>query len=284
MRLSRALGLGAGLLLLSGVAVAAWRTIRSKPVSPLYAKWTLLVPALSPHRESASAVIDGMLYVFGGHYNARVQTSGTVQVLNPQTGTWTRRAPLPVPTTHWNAALDGGTVWLAGGFVGDHPGAATSAVWRYDVANDRWSRGPPLPASRGSGVLFLLDHALHYVGGFLPDRMTNSPQHWQLSLDGGSSRWTPRAALPQARGQLSGAVLGGAFYAVGGQFGHDQGPIDVTLVHRYEPVTDRWTEAAPLPHPVSHAESSTFVEDGCLIVIGGRNHQEPRSSNRRLLT
>lgn len=281
MRLSRALVLAVGMLLISGVVVTACRARRSKPVSPPYARWTPLAPALSPHRESASAVIDGMLYVLGGHYNGRVQTSGIVQVLNPQTDTWTRRAPLPAPTTHWNAVVDGGTVWLAGGFVGDHPGPTTPAVWRYDVAADRWSRGPLLPASRGSGVLFLVDHALHYAGGFLPDRMTNTPDHWQLSLDSGAS-WISKAPMPEPRGQLSGAVVNGLFYAIGGQFGHDQGPYDVTLVHRYDPVADRWTEVARLPHPVSHAESSTFVEDGRVLVIGGRNHQESRSSKHRL--
>lgn len=281
MRLSRALGLVAAALLLAGVVVTTWRTARSKPVSLPYATWRPLTAALVPHRESASAVIDGKLYVFGGHYNARVQTSSTVQVLDPRTGAWTRRAPLPVPATHWNAVLDGGTVWLAGGFVGDHPGPTTSAVWRYDVAADRWSRGPPLPASRGSGVLFLIDRALHYASGFMPDRLTNTPDHWQLSLAGGSN-WIPKAPMPEPRGQLSGAVVGSAFYAIGGQFGHDQGPYDVTLVHRYDPAADRWTEVARLPHPVSHAESSTFVEDGRVIVIGGRNHQEPRSSTHRL--
>ncbi len=280
MRLSRALGLAAGALLLSGVGVATWRTSRSKPVPPVYAEWTRLTPSLAPHRESASAVIDGMLYVFGGHYNGRVQTSSTVQVLNLRTGTWTQRAPLPAPTTHWNAALDGGTVWLAGGFVGDHPGPTTTDVWRYEVASDRWSRGPRLPASRGSGVLFLANRHLHYVGGFLPDRMTNSSNHWRRRLDGGSA-WTPRAPMPQPRGQLGGAVLDGAFYAIGGQFGHDQGAQDVALVHRYDPLTDRWTDAAPLPHPVSHAESSTFAVDGRAIVIGGRNNQLPGYSRKR---
>ena len=281
MRLSRAFGLVAAGLLLGAVAMRAWHARRPAPAAPVYAGWRALAPALVPHRESASAVIDGKLYVFGGHYNTKVQTSAAVQVFDPRSNTWTRRAELPVPATHWNAVLDGGTVWLAGGFVGDHPGPSTTGVWRYDVAADRWSAGPPLPASRGSGVLFRLDHALHYAGGFLPDRLTNTPDHWALSLAGGSS-WIPRAPMPEPRGQLSGAVVGGVFYAIGGQFGHDQGPYDVTLVHRYDPAADRWTEVARLPHPVSHAESSTFVEDGRVIVVGGRNHQEPRSSPHRL--
>lgn len=282
MRLPRALVLTAGILVLFAVAVLAWRSGHSKSSPRRYAQWKRLPPALAPHRESASTVIDGKLYVFGGHYNTKVQTSSTVQVLEPRTGTWTRRAPLPAATTHWNAAPDGRTVWLAGGFVGDHPGVTTTAVWRYDAVADRWSKGPPLPESRGSGALVLVDHALHYLGGFLPDRRSDSPEHWRLSLDDDSG-WTARAPLPQPRGQLSGVVLDGKLYAIGGQFGHDQGPYDVALVHRYDPATDRWTEAARLPHPVSHAESSTFTVDGQVLVIGGRNHQEPRSSDGRIL-
>lgn len=218
-------------------------------------------------------VIHGSLYVFGGHYNERVQTSSLVQVFDPVTAGWSRRAPLPAPTTHWNAASDGRTVWLAGGFVGDHPGSVTRDVWRYDVAADRWMPGPPLPEPRGGGVLFLIDSALHYVGGFLLDRRTNSGDHWRLSLRGGSS-WERRAPLPQPRGQLGGVVLDGSFYAIGGQFGHDGGSHDLPLVHRYDPGRDRWSEAAPLPRPVSHAEASTFALDGRALVVGGRDHEQ----------
>ncbi|MGH7519344.1 MAG: Kelch repeat-containing protein [Gemmatimonadales bacterium] len=272
------LGLAGGAVLLTGAAVLAWRASRPDPAPtpppPVYAGWRAVSPALSPHRESASAVIDGRLYVFGGHYNQRVQTSSMVQVYDPKTGTWSQRAPLPAPTTHWNAVSDGETVWLAGGFVGDHPGPTTADVWRYEVAGERWHRGPPLPAPRGGGALFLIGGSLHYVGGFLPDRRTNSADHWRLPLKG-DSIWTPRAPLPHPRGQLSGVVLDGAFYAIGGQFGHDGGSHDLPLVHRYDPTTDRWTDVAPLPRPVSHAEPSTFAVDGRAMVIGGRDHTQP---------
>ena len=275
--LPQVLGAALGAAALVAVALVAWRAVRSKPVPtpprPQYAAWQPGSPAISPHRESAAAMIGGMLYVFGGHYNQQVQTTSTVQVFDPRTGTWSRRGPLPAPPTQWNAATDGRTVWLAGGFVGDHPGPVTRDVWRYEVATDSWSAGPPLPAPRGGGALFLIDSALHYVGGFLPDRRTNAADHWRLSLRGDSS-WEPRAPMPQPRGQLAGVVLGGAFYAIGGQFGHDGGSHDLPLVHRYDPGKDRWTEVAPLPRPVSHAEPSTFAFDGRAIVIGGRDHEQ----------
>jgi N-acetylneuraminic acid mutarotase len=264
----------ASLVVLLGVASRANRPVARSSAPNGYAAWQSEAPAIEPHRESASAVIDGRLYVFGGHYNERVQTTAVVQVFDPSTSRWSQRAPLPVPTTHWNAATDGGTVWLAGGFAGDHPGPVTRDVWRYDVALDRWTPAPPLPEPRGGGVLFLVDSALHYVGGFLPDRRTNSPDHWRLSLAAGAGSWEPRAPLPQSRGQLGGVVLGGFFYAIGGQFGHDGGSHDLPLVHRYDPARDRWTDVAPLPRPVSHAEPSTFEVDGRALVIGGRDHEQ----------
>lgn len=266
----------AGLLLLAAALVVRRIVADRSDASPAYAEWHPLAPALIPHRESASAVIDSRLYVFGGHHNDRIQTTDVVQVFDPRAGTWSRRAPTPVPTTHWNAALDGRTVWFAGGFVGDHAGPTTVEVWRYDAVADRWTRGPQLPAERGGGMLFLADGALYYAGGFLPDRQTDAPEHWRLALDGASA-WTPAAPMPQPRGQLAGVVVGGAAYAIGGQFGHDEHPRDVAIVHRYDPAADRWTERAPMPHPVSHAEPSTLVVDGRVLVVGGRDNQRAGS-------
>lgn len=200
----------AALLAVLGVAWRANRSASPTSANPSYAAWQPAEPAIEPHRESASAVLDGRLYVFGGHYNERVQTTAVVQVFDPRTGRWSRRAPLPAPTTHWNAITDGRTVWLAGGFVGDHPGPVTGNVWQYDVAADRWTQAPALPEPRGGGVLFLIDSGLHYVGGFLPDRRTNSPDHWRLPFRAGAS-WERRAPLPQPRGQLGGVVLDGFF-------------------------------------------------------------------------
>jgi N-acetylneuraminic acid mutarotase len=228
-------------------------------------------------------MLDGRLYVFGGHFNEKIQTTDVVQVYDASTNSWSRKAPLPVPTTHWNAVLSGHTVWFAGGFVGDHPGPTTTAVWRYDASSDRWTRGPALPAERGGGILFLADGDLHYAGGFLADRRTDAPEHWRLPLGGRNSAWTRAAPMPNPRGQLAGVVIDGLVYAIGGQLGHDSVPLDVALSHRYDPASDRWSERAPLPHPVSHAEPSTGAVDGRILVVGGRNNRDPRENPKGLL-
>ena len=87
--------------------------------------------------------------------------------------------------THLNPAIGGNTIWFAGGFKGKHPGPVTAEVWKYNVAADRWTEGPPLPERRAGGGLAVVGRTLHYVGGYKFDRDTNAGDHWSLSLDGG---------------------------------------------------------------------------------------------------
>ena len=147
---------------------------------------------------------------------------------------------------------------------------------RYDAAADRWSEGPPLPHAVAGGTLARRGRALHYVGGFAPDRDTVVATHWMLALDDTAAHdvtaWQPRAPLPLARGHLASAVGGDTLYAIGGQQRHDTDPVDVAAVHAYDAAADRWTAVASLPTPRSHFEAATFVRDGRIYVVGGPNN------------
>jgi N-acetylneuraminic acid mutarotase len=239
---------------------------------PPYAQWRRLPAPLTAFRESGRAVLNGRLYAFGGYATADLKATRVVQAYDPALGRWVERAPMPVALTHTNAVTLGGTVWFAGGFVGDGAGPVTDGVWRYVASLDRWLRGPSLPAPRGGGALAVTGRRLHYFGGFESDRDSESSEHWVLDPDSGTG-WRTAAPMPLARGQLGAVTLGGTIYAVGGQFGHDRGARDLARVHRYHPATDRWSEATPLPHPLSHAEGSTFEAGGEILVLGGRDNR-----------
>jgi hypothetical protein len=176
---------------------------------------------------------------------------------------------MPTQVTHLNPAIDGGTVWFAGGFKGKHPGPVTDEVWKYDLAADTWSPGPPLPEPRAAGALVVVDRNLHYFGGYHPDRNTDSSDHWVLSLDGGTA-WQRDTDLPDPRGHLSSAVLCGKIYALGGEYGHDVRQVDIKTCQVYDPATKKWSAVANLPDGRSHFESSTIVHDGRILVVGGR--------------
>ena len=153
---------------------------------------------------------------------------------------------MPTRLTHLNPAVDGNTIWFAGGFKGRHPGPVTAEVWKYDIASDAWTAGPPLPERRAGGGLAVVGRKLHYFGGYKADRDTNAGDHWSLSLEGGKD-WQREADLPDPRGHVSSAVLDGKIYALGGDHGHDVTQIDVKSCHRFDPATKKWSEIASLP-------------------------------------
>ena len=244
--------------------------------------WTEGHAAPSTKMEAQSAAIGGKLYVFGGFAGTNKDTMSPVEprvsVYDPRTDSWSRAADMPIDVTHCNAVVVDGTVWLAGGYRGPHPGVPIANVLRYDVAADAWSEGPPLPVPTAAGTLVLVDRTLHYIGGFL-DRDTTVDSHWALAVDGGTT-WERRAPLPVARGHLASAVVGGRIYAIGGQQRHDTDPVDLDVVHAYDPARDAWTAVAHLLTPRSHFEAATFVHDGRIVIVGGRNNARWRPLNR----
>lgn len=242
---------------------------------------TRVRPAPTLKLEPSAAVLDGRLYVFGGFViTARKNefpVDPRVEVYDPARDVWGRVADMPRKITHANAVVVDGAgggpeVWMAGGFEGDEPGRAVASVLIYDPRQDAWRDGPPLPEPVGGGTLALLDGALHYVGGFLPDRDTAVATHWRLAP--GASSWEPRAPLPLARGHLASAALAGKLFAIGGQQRHDTWPRDLDAVHVYDPRADAWSARAALPTPRSHFEASTFVVDGTIVVVGGRDNTQ----------
>ncbi len=224
--------------------------------------------------ESPTAVVGGKMYLFGGFVTG-LGASDEVDVYDPAKDVWTRMKDMPTKVTHLNPAVDGGTIWLAGGFKGKHPGPVTDEVWKYDIAGDSWTAGPALPEKRAGGGLVIVEGKLHYFGGYKEDRDTNSGDHWSLALKDGKA-WEREADMPDPRGHVSAAVLDGKIYALGGDHGHDVTQVDVTSCHRFDPKDGKWSEIAALPNGRSHFEGSTVVYKGRIVIMGGRcNSSKP---------
>ena len=242
-----------------------------EPAAPAWQSlaWRRIVASPLARTEAATAVVGGRLYLFGG-FIAGLETSSQVDVYDPAADTWSRAKDMPTRPTHENAAVDGHVVWLAGGFLGKHPGPATHDVWKYDAAADTWTAGPPLPEPRAGGGLTVAQERLHYFGGFKPDRDTVCTDHWSLPLDKADGAWSREADMPNPRGHLAAVTLEGRIYALGGTNGHDRKQVDQPFCDRYDPSTKRWASIAHLPDGRSHFEGSTMVHAGRIIVVAGR--------------
>jgi N-acetylneuraminic acid mutarotase len=248
-------------------------TVRSANEPATIFAWQQRAPALVDRVEGVSAIVDDKLYTFGGFLDSDLRIAAQVDVYDPVADTWATIGQMPVPTTHLNPIVDGQTVWFAGGFVGDHPGPPTANTWKYDVPSNTWAAGPPLPEPRASGALARAGRNLHYFGGFLADRDTTVTDHWVLNLDDPLATWEAAAPLPTALGHQSVATLNGLIYIMGGQIRHDHDPIDLMGVYVYDPASDSWSTRASLPTPRSHAEPGTFILNGRIVLVGGRNNK-----------
>jgi len=185
---------------------------------------------------------------------------------------WQRLADLPYPVTHAVPAVDGKTIWIAGGFMGDNPGPALKKVWKYNIDTNKWTRGPDLPQKRAGAGFVRLGRKLHYIGGLKEDRGTSADDHWVLDLDN-ATVWTKAAPIPRARNHFSAAEFNGKIYVLGGQIGHHGSPgirKEVDWAEAYDPQTNTWTKLANLPYGRSHSEPGTFVTGGKIVIFGGR--------------
>jgi len=262
------------------VSLVALPMRADEPAAPVWPslEWKKITSSPFSRTESATAVLDGKLYLFGG-FLSNLDTSSQVDVYDPATDAWTRKKDMPTRPTHLNPAVEGHVVWLAGGFQGKHPGPAVNEVWKYDSRADEWTPGSPLPERRAGGGLAIAQGRLHYFGGYKPDRDTVCADHWSLPLKGDGD-WTREADMPNPRGHLAAAVLDGQIYAIGGANGHDKKQVDQPFCDRYDPATKRWTPIANLPDGRSHFEGSTIVHKGRIIVVAGRcNGPRPPRGN-----
>ena len=233
--------------------------------------WSAGAPIPVPRLESQTVVLDGSLVLFGG-WEPGLVASTRVDAYDPQTDAWSTRQSMPTALTHAGVAVDEVTqeVWFVGGTVGNGPGDVVDQTWTYDILNDSWAAGPPLPAPRASGGAFRIGRELHFVGGIAVDRQTDEGDHWVLDLDDPAGSWIASDPLPTPRNHFATALCGGKGYILGGQFGHDIKPAEHTdIVEIWDPQAG-WTTGVNLPLPRSHTEPGTIVDGDRILLVGGR--------------
>jgi len=236
---------------------------------------------LEGRSEAQGAVVGTKLYVFGGYErvaDGSLDAFRDAQVYDLGTNTWQLKAPMPEAITHAAIVVDGATIWLLGGYLGDVPHLSTSHVWKYNTNTNTWSAGPSLPAPRAGGGAALLGRKLHFYGGALQlagqNTVTDHSDHYVLDLGASNPRWTRAAALPNPRNHMAGLALNGKAYAIGGQHEGSEGTANQAQVDVYDPGSNTWKRAANMPSPKGHISASTFVVGRQIVMIGGSTNND----------
>jgi N-acetylneuraminic acid mutarotase len=234
--------------------------------------WTPAARAPAARFEGVGRVVHGKLYTFGGYTSVvPFGVSNRASVYDPATGKWTDLGIIPIPETHCGVAVDEaqGRIVFLGGRRGTYPGTATSGVWQYDTTSNAWTRLMSLPEPLSAVAAEFLNGQIHYMGGNRgQDRTADYDLHYVLSP--GETQWHQAAPLPSPRDHFSAVAMGGKLYVFGGEVGHDAHHRQQTSAWAYDPATDSWAALAAMPIGKSHAESSTFVLNGRVVIAGGQ--------------
>lgn len=233
-------------------------------------EWQDLADSSYERLESQSAKVNSKLYVIAG-FKAGLKISNELEIYDPVNNTWSLGAPIPIGVTHMGIAVVGAEIWILAGFVGNHPGVATNRVQIYNTIDNNWRDGPDLPFPRGSGTAAFSNGKIHFFGGLKPDRKTDVGEHFILDVNNQNNGWVQAASMPNPRNHLSAASINGVIYAIGGQYGHDGGVKDQKFLHAYDPNSDTWTRKKDLPTNRSHFEPGTTINNGKILIAGGRN-------------
>ena len=259
--------------------------------------FTWVTKAINPLQrfEAVGGAANGKLYQFSGYYTVGKSILATplCHSYDPAADKWSRLADIPHAISHCGQVADtdqasNSIFWLAGGFLGDHPGPSTTEVWKYNLNNNTWSSGPPLPAPRAGGALVKLGRILHYFGGTIRTNgvyQQDYGTHWTLNLDNPTAWQTTTsgfqllAALPNPRNHMGGTALNGKIYAIGGQHLGNQDTTAQNEVDAYDPATNQWTQVAPMPRPIGHVTANVFVRNGRIVVTSGAGNNSTKLPN-----
>jgi N-acetylneuraminic acid mutarotase len=236
--------------------------------------WKAVAPAPIALFESAGETVGGKVDVFGGFDTAQVQTTLQSEAYSPVKNRWTPLADMPEPLTHTGHVRVGKNIWFVGGLVGDAALTSSSNVWIYNTRSNSWRSGPSLPQARGAGALARVGSKLYFFGGLLT-RAEDQGEQWVLDLRHPHRGWVAAAPLPVPCNHLAAVTLGGRIYAIGGQHLWNEDTDNVSAVQVYNPRTNTWKLAAPLPTGRGHIADSTFVFRGRIVVIGGAANGDP---------
>ena len=203
-----------------------------------------------------------------------IMTTATLLYLSEADGGWSALSDAPAAHAEAVSTSIGERIHIVGGRTpkgaanlayGDH--ADTDHHLVFDVTANSWTKAAPALSKRNSATGGMLDGLWHVAGG---RHVENGPTDAHEVYDPKEDRWRRAAPMPKGSGAggNAGGVIRGKFYVFGGEYFHDGGRVHAE-VWGYDPKTDAWEAAAPMPTP-RHGLGGITIGDGIWLVGGAK--------------
>jgi N-acetylneuraminic acid mutarotase len=203
----------------------------------------------------------------------------TVKPANALTSQWVEKTPMLTARCNFGAATVNGTIYAIGGlaevFNGYEHGhmGTTNVNEAYNTTTDTWVEKAPMPRPHwlDNFGIAVYGSKIYCIGG--PANNVYDPA---------ADTWEAKTPMPTSRHFLDANVVNGKIYLIGG-LALEPTPWQNKMVNDphfklisysssdknevYDPVTDSWTEKAPLPYAVAFYSSA--VVNNKIYVISG---------------
>lgn len=224
------------------------------------------------------AVLNGHLYVYGGHtggaHSYSLKEQGNVlRRVSLDGGEWESLAEGP----HLQGlplVAHGDKLYRVGGFTAKNAEGEKHDLWSQDTfaaidpADGKWIDLPALPEPRSSHDAAVLGDIVYVVGGWTLAGEAENAWHktaWAMDLSSEKPEWKALPEPPFQRRALALAAHEGKLYAIGGMQ-QEGGP--TTRVDVFDPQSGEWTQGPNLvgEEPITGFGSSAFATGGKLYV------------------
>jgi N-acetylneuraminic acid mutarotase len=213
----------------------------------------------------STCVVDEKIYAIGGGQSPYTPYLSTLEVYDPATDTWTKKADMPTGRNGHAASVVNGKIYVIGG----EPRAEASipTVEEYDPATDTWAKKADMPTERTFLCAAVVNGKIYAIGGAVATepRASRFPPIVE-EYDPATDTWMKKADIPTARSMAAASVVDGKIYVIGGVIG-GVGGSGVSTVEVYDPATDTWTKKSDMR--TARKCLSTSVVNGKIYAIGG---------------
>jgi N-acetylneuraminic acid mutarotase len=185
---------------------------------------------------------------------------------------WWSKSPMPAGGAVYGAAAVNGKIYAFGAY--NYNGTTYYTGGKYDPATDTWSTIAPMTTSRIEFATAVHENKIYVIGGKRSqgDASLNNVEVY----DPETNSWTSRTSMPTARDSMQANVVNGKIYVISGEVSVVEahpGAVFSDATEVYDPETDTWTSATPIPNHVAGYASA--VLDNRIYIIGGATEEPP---------
>ena len=177
----------------------------------------------------ATAVVNGKIYVIGGSVHDKKLdhevATGLVEVYDPLTNRWEKRADMPTERGSTDAVVVDGKIYVLGGYTWLKAGHLRErfvrSIEEYNPKTDQWHQLPDMPMLKGWFATVAVDNKVYTIGGVDLENRNKRFGDVDVYNPGVNkwskiNKWRKAESMTIPKTTTAVAVVKGTIYALGG--------------------------------------------------------------------